>query len=181
MLKKIFFLLPLYKLGTQSRASIEFLPLFPFSSSTPSIFQVGLWSPCSLIMHRRPSFKGKKRQASPTPSSSSVEGDSTLDQSRLVKKSRLTSPARVKQAVLAKVANKSKLGSSSKGLAGFAALVNNSNLAAARKETNRGLRSGSSSTQTRGGTSAKSKTGKTVSLRLSVSFTRLITYYCFLY
>jgi hypothetical protein len=125
-------------------------------------------------MHRdRPSSKarGKKRQASPTPSFSSVEGDSTLDQSRLVKKSRLTSPARIKQAVLAKVANKSKLGSSSKGLAGFAALVNNSNLAAARKETNRGLRPGSSSTQSRGGpgTSAKSKTGKTV--RLSVLFT----------
>jgi hypothetical protein len=122
-------------------------------------------------MHRRPSFKGKKRQASPTPSRSSVEGDSTLDQSRLVKKSRLTSPARVKQAVLAKVANKSKLGSSSKGLAGFAALVNNSSLTAARKETNHGLRSGSSSTQTRGGTSAKFKTGKTV--RLSVLFTHL--------
>jgi hypothetical protein len=112
------------------------------------------------------SSKGKKRQASPTPFLSSVEGDSTLDQSRLVKKSRLTSPARVKRAVLAKVTNKSKLGSSSKGLAGFAALVNNSNLAAARTETNCGLRSGSSSTQFRGGASSKSKTRKTV--RLSV-------------
>jgi hypothetical protein len=118
-------------------------------------------------MHRR-SSKGKKRQASPTPTLSSDEGDhdSTPDRSRLAKKSRLTSPARVKQAVLTKVANKSKLGSSSKGLAGFAALVNNSNLAAARTETNRGLRSGNSSTQwqSRGGASAKFRTGKTVRL-----------------
>ena len=107
-------------------------------------------------MHR--SSKGKKRQASPTPSLSSVEGESTPDRSHVVKKSRLTSPARVRQAVLTKVANKSKIGSSSKGLAGFAALVNNLNLAAARTETNRGLRSGSSSTamQSRGG-SAKLK------------------------
>jgi hypothetical protein len=119
-------------------------------------------------MHRR-SSKGKKRQASPTPSLSSVEGDSTPDRSHLVKKFRLTSPARVKQAVLTKVANKSKMGSSSKGLAGFAALVNNSNLAAARTETNRGFRSGNSSMQYRGGASAKSKAGKTV--RLSLLFT----------
>ena len=118
-------------------------------------------------MHRR-SSKGNKRQASPTPSLSSVEADSTSDRSHLVKKSRLSSPARVRQAVLTKVANKSKMGSSAKGLAGFTALVNNSNLAAARTETNRGFRSGNSSMQSRSraGVSAKSKT-----VRLSILFT----------
>lgn len=139
---------------------------------SPTLFS-SLWSlPVIFMHHHHRSSKGKKRQASPTPSLSSVEGDSTLDRSRLIKKSRLSSPTRVKQAVLTKVANKSKLGSSSKGLAGFAALVNNSNLAAARTETNRGLRSGNSSTQSRshGGASAKSKTGKSV--RLSVLFIR---------
>jgi len=75
------------------------------------------------------------------------------------KRSRLSSPARVRQAALAKV--KAKSGSSSKGLAGFAALVNNANLSAARAETNRGLRSGSSSSNAR---PAKSREGKMVSL-----------------
>ena len=75
------------------------------------------------------------------------------------KRSRLSSPARVRQAALAKV--KAKSGSSSKGLAGFAALVNNANLSAARAETNRGLRSGSSSSNA---CPAKSREGKMVSL-----------------
>ncbi|KAF8800930.1 hypothetical protein BYT27DRAFT_7227074 [Phlegmacium glaucopus] len=108
--------------------------------------------------------KGKgKRKASPSPSSSSVEDDSITDTSRpVVKRIRLSSPARVKQAAMAKMVSKSKLSSSSKGLAGFTALVNNANLSAARMETNHGLRSGSSSLRSRGGgASAKSKAEKT--------------------
>lgn len=49
----------------------------------------------------------------------------------------LSSAVRVKQAVLAKIASKSNSSSSSKGLAGFAALINNTNLSAARLETNK--------------------------------------------
>jgi hypothetical protein len=41
---------------------------------------------------------------------------------------------------MVKVASTSKSGSSSKGLAGFAALINSASLSAARKETNQGLR-----------------------------------------
>jgi hypothetical protein len=100
------------------------------------------------------------------PSPSSVKDDSIPDQSHSVtKRFRLSSPVRVKQAALAKVVSKSKSSSSSKGLAGFAALVNNANLSAACTETNRGLRSGSSSSRSRGGgAGAKSKAGKTVGL-----------------
>jgi hypothetical protein len=56
-----------------------------------------------------------------------------------------------------------KSSSSSKGLAGFAALVNGANLLAARTETSRGLHSSSSSSSRfRGGAAvAKSKTEKT--------------------
>src|SRR5258705_13948670 len=65
--------------------------------------------------------KGKgKRKASLSPSPSLAE-DSDSDVALLAhKKIRLGSPARIKQVALAKVA--SKTGSSSKGLAGFAAL-----------------------------------------------------------
>jgi len=98
---------------------------------------------------RRRSSKGK-RKASPSPSPSSSESDAVPDQSHPIKRSRLTSPARVKQAALAKVASTSKSSSSSKGLAGFAALINSASLSAARKETNHGLRSGSSLTRPRG-------------------------------
>jgi hypothetical protein len=113
-------------------------------------------------------FKGKgkgKRKASPSPSPSSEESDSDVAPSGLArKKIRLRSPATVKQVALAKVA--SKAGSSSKRLAGFAALVNNANLSAARAETSRGLRSGSSS-RVRAG--IKSKDEKMV----SISFFRI--------
>jgi len=112
-------------------------------------------------------FKGNgKRKASPSPSPSLEELDSDPDVPPLTrKKFRLRSPARVKQVVLAKVA--SKAGSSSKGLAGFAALVNNANLSAARAETSRGLRSGSSSSRLRAG--IKSKNEKVVSPFFSYS------------
>ncbi len=50
----------------------------------------------------------------------------------------------------------------SKGLAGFAALINNTNLSAARIETNTGLHSGSSSKRSRGGAGSQSKAGKPV-------------------
>lgn len=101
--------------------------------------------------------------ATPSPSSSSVEDDSVLDHNHLRnKKIRLTSPARVKQTALAKVANKSMSGSSLKGLAGFAALVNNANVSAAKAETSHGLRS--SSSKVRGVTGVKSKVEKIVGI-----------------
>lgn len=115
-------------------------------------------------MHRRPSnSKGKgKRKASPSPTPSSDERGSTPD---LIhpspKRLRLSSPERIKQAALAKVVSKSKAGSSSKGLAGFSALVNNANLSAARTETSLGLRSGTRRS-CRGGASTKPKAGKMV-------------------
>ncbi|KAF8797420.1 hypothetical protein BYT27DRAFT_7324273 [Phlegmacium glaucopus] len=48
---------------------------------------------------------------------------------------------------MVKVASTSKSGSSSKGMAGFAALISSTSLSAACKETNQGLHSGSSSKQ----------------------------------
>jgi hypothetical protein len=115
-------------------------------------------------------FKGKgKRKASPSPSSSSVEDVSVLNHGRLRnKKVRITSPARVKQTALAKVANKSTSSSSLKGLAGFAALVNNANVTAAQAETNRGLRS--SSSRSHGIAGIKPKAEKMVSI--SILFVR---------
>lgn len=116
-------------------------------------------------MHRR-SSKGK-RKASPSPSPSSEE-DSTPDHhpGPSTKRTRLSSPARVQQAALAKAVKMSNTSSPSKGMAGFAALVNNSNLLAARTETNRGLRPGISSSRSRGGGASakprKPKVGKTV-------------------
>jgi hypothetical protein len=106
----------------------------------------------SLHMTRR---KGK-RKASPSPAASS---SSDNDEAHLVhKRSRRNSPARVRQVALAKVASKSN--SSSKGLAGFAALVNKANLSAAQTETSRGLRSSSSSKFH--GVGVKSRDEKTV-------------------
>ena len=110
-------------------------------------------------------FKGKgKRKASPSPSPSaaSAEDDSAEDNVRLIgKKIRLSSPARVRNVALAKVASKSKSGSSSKGLASFATLVNNTSLSAAWAEMSRGLHSSSSSSRFRG---VKPKVEKTVSM-----------------
>lgn len=109
-------------------------------------------------MHRHSGrlAKGKgKRVASPTPTPSSSDDDNsvTVQPPPATKRLRIRSPERVKKIALAKV---SKASSSSKGLAGFAALVNNANLSAARAETNQGLRSGSSSSRPRSA-SVKSK------------------------
>ncbi len=116
----------------------------------------------SYVLMRRYTGKGK-RKASPSLSPSSSSANESDDDTHVVRKrTRLTSPARVKQAALAKVASKSLSSSSSKGLAGFAALVNKANLSAAQAETSRGLRSVSSS-RFRGGASARVKGEKTVS------------------
>jgi len=118
----------------------------------------------------RPSTGKGKQKASPSPSPSSVEEESIPDQSHpVIKKLHLSSPAWVKQAALAKMVSKSKSSSSSKGLAGFTAIVNNANLSAARMETNHGLCLGSSSSRSRsGGVIAKGKAGKTVWLSVSL-------------
>ena len=103
--------------------------------------------------------KGKsKRSSNSVPTSS--EDDLFADQLPPPnKRVRISSPERVQHAALAKITQ----GSSSKGLAGFAALVNNSNLLAARTETIQGMRSGSSSsTKYRNGAGARFKAGKTV-------------------
>ena len=120
----------------------------------------------SLMMCRCSSgSKGKgKRKASPSPIPSSGEEDSTPDhlQSRpSTKRFRLSSPAHVKQAALTKVVSKSKASYSSKGMAGFATLINNANLLAVHTEMNHGLCPGSSSSRG-GGPSAKPKAGKMV-------------------
>jgi hypothetical protein len=91
-------------------------------------------------MSRR-SSKGKRKAISPAHLSSD-ESDTPLDEHHPTKKARPNSPARVKHAAMDKA---SKLGSSSKGMAGFAALISSTSLSAARKETNQGFRSGSSS------------------------------------
>ena len=107
-------------------------------------------------MTRRKGKGKRKASPSPSPSPSSVDND---DAHLVHKRPRRSSPARVRQVALAKVASKSKSNSSSKGLAGFAALVNNANLSAARAETSRGLRSSSSRFR---GIEAKSRDDKMV-------------------
>jgi len=97
--------------------------------------------------------KGKKRSNSAsTPSDDNPFADQVP---RANKKPRISSPERVQHAALAKIT----AGSSSTGLAGFAALVSNAKLSAARTETMQGMRSGGSSTKSR---DAQSKAGKTV-------------------
>jgi len=86
---------------------------------------------------------------------SSDESDTALNERRPTKKVRPNSPARVKQAAMDKV---SKLASSSKGMAGFAAMISSSSLSAARNETNQGFHSGSSSKRS----GFQSKAGKVV-------------------
>jgi hypothetical protein len=113
-------------------------------------------------MSRRSS--GKRKASTPplarSPSLSADESDAVSDDAKpAAKRLRLSSPARVKQVALAKLASSSKSSSSSKGLAGFAALINSASLSAACKETNQGLRSGSSK-QTRG--PSKAAVGKAV-------------------
>ena len=114
------------------------------------------------MSHR--SSKGQQK-ASPPASRSSDEDDQqdVLEEHYPTKKHRVSSPARVKQAALARVASTSMSGSSSKkGLAGFAALINSTSLAAACKETNRGLHSGSSSAKQSHAGGSSTKAGSTV-------------------
>ena len=108
------------------------------------------------------SRKGKQKATRSVSLSSSVEDldSDAADQGPSTKRFRLHSPVRVKQIAMAKLASKS--GSSSKGLAGFASLVNNANLTAARVETNRGLRSTSSSKVSHGGSSTQPRADKQV-------------------
>jgi hypothetical protein len=124
----------------------------------PFIFN-GIPSRSSPQMSRGRS-EGKKRQHSqlpPPPSqltqshlegpgqmrrSQSSDGEDSIRQTRSAKRSRKSSPARVKSAALAKVMKKS---SSSKGMAGFSALLNSTKLSAASTESTRGRNSRSSS------------------------------------
>ena len=107
------------------------------------------------------SRKGKQKATRSVSLSSSSAEDAT-DQGPSTKRSHLHSPVRVKQIMMAKLASKS--GSSLKGLASFASLVNNANLTAARVETNWGLRSSTSSSSkvSRGGSSTQPRADKQV-------------------
>ena len=114
----------------------------------------------------RHSSKGK-RKASPPASRFSDEDDpqDVLEELYPTKKRRVSSPARVKQAALARVASTSMSGSSSKkGLAGFTTLINSTSLAAAHKETNQGLCSGSSSAKQSHAGGSSTKAGSTVQI-----------------
>ena len=106
------------------------------------------------------SRKGKQK-ATRSVSLSSSSGEDATNQGPSTKRSRLHSPVRVKQVAVAKLLA-SKSGSSSKGLAGFASLVNNAKLTAARVETNWGLRSSSSSKVSHGGLSTQPRADKQV-------------------
>ena len=108
-------------------------------------------------MHRSGHIsKGKSKRNSnfvPTPSEDDLSADQLPPPN---KRLRISSPEHVQHAALAKIT----ASSSSKGLAGFAALVNNSNLSAAHMETIQGMRSGSSFTKSCNGAGAWSKAGK---------------------
>ena len=105
------------------------------------------------------SRKGKQKATRSVSLSSSSDEDATK-QGPSSKRSRLHSPVHVKQVAMAKLASKS--GSTSKGLAGLASLVNNAILTAARVETNRGLRSSSSSKVSHGGSGTQFRADKQV-------------------
>ena len=116
------------------------------------------------LMSRR-SSKGK-RKASPPASPAVVplfsdESDTAPNNRHPTKKARLSSPARVRKAAMGKAGSTSKPGSSSTGMEGFAALIKSASLSAARKETVEGLRSGSSSKQSRSA-GPQSKAGRVV-------------------
>jgi len=102
------------------------------------------------------SRKGKWK-ATGNVSSSASSAEDVLDHGLSTKKSRRRSPVRVKKVAMAKAASKS--GSSSKGLASFESLINNSSLTAAQEKTNRGLQSSSSS---KGSSSTRSRVDKPV-------------------
>lgn len=102
------------------------------------------------------SQKGK-RKVTDNASTSSAEDAPDTQAGLSMKRSCHCSPVRIKQVAMAKLS--SKAGSSSKGLASFASLINNANLTAARVETNHGLRSSSSS---KSGSSSQSRINKLV-------------------
>ena len=115
------------------------------------------------------SRKGKQK-ATRSVSLSSSSGEDATNQGPSTKRSRLHSPVRVKQVAVAKLLA-SKSGSSSKGLAGLASLVNNANLTAACVETNRGLQSTSSSSKvSHGGSSTQTGADKQVFDSLTYSY-----------
>ena len=100
--------------------------------------------------------KGKSKRNSnfiPTPSEDDLSADQLPPPN---KRLHISSPECVQYAALTKIT----ASSSSKGLAGFAALANNSNLSAARMETIQGMHSGSSFTKSCNGAGAQSKAGK---------------------
>ena len=108
------------------------------------------------------SHKGKQKATGNVSSSaSSAEDvpDCGPSTKKTKKKSRHCSPVCVKEVAIAKA---SKSGSDSKGLASFESLINNSNLTAAREETNRGLKSTSSSKGSWGSSSTQSHADKLV-------------------
>jgi hypothetical protein len=105
-------------------------------------------------MNRRPS-KGKGKRL-PSPTNSSDEENMVRDRNIPSKRPRKASTERIQASALAKMANNATT-SSSKGMAGFSALITNrTNLSAATLETNRGLKGGISGRR-QGRTSAKSK------------------------
>ena len=107
-----------------------------------------------------PGSRKGKRKATGNVSSSASSAEDVPDRGPSTKKkSRRRSPVRVKEVAIAKA---SKSGSESKGLASFESLINNSNLTAAREETNRGLKSTSSSKGSRGSSSTQSHADKPV-------------------
>lgn len=110
-----------------------------------------------------PGSRKGKRKATGNVSSSASSAEDVPDRGpstkKTKKKSCRRSPVRVKEVAIAKA---SKSGSDSKGLASFESLINNSNLTAAREETNRGLKSTSSSKGSRGSSSTQSHADKPV-------------------
>ena len=128
-------------------------PPFPFLYDKSFLQRL----PATLMSRRSSKGKRKASPLAPAPLSSD-ESDTALNEHHPTKKPRLSSPARVRQAAMVKVESTSKSGSSSKGMAGFAALINSTSLSAARKETNQGLRSGSSSKRS----GSQSKAGRVV-------------------
>lgn len=100
--------------------------------------------------------KGKgKRPPSPNPATSDGGSDDGV-QNQIVpsKKLRIVSPERINSRLFSSAQNATS--SSSKGLAGFASLINRSSLSAAKTETNRGLKSSTSGRLGRAGANAKS-------------------------
>ena len=134
-------------------------PTLSASPSFPFFYDKSFLQPLmATLMSCHPS-KGKRKAISLAPPAmaplSSDESDTPLNKHHPTKKSQPNSPAHVKQAAMDKV---SKLGSSSKGMAGFAALISSAGLSTTHNEMNQGLHSGSSSKWS----GSQSKAGKVV-------------------